>query len=422
MNETVPPNRREGPALLRRRVLLATLCLIVVPLLLSGIDQLVDQVATAPSRHLLFPSGSRIEHESCEFRVDVAISQAGLRDRDFPAIPDPEITRIVAVGDSFTFGWGVPLQDAWPKVLERELNRGASSANEVINFGFPGASPVDYTWMTEIAIEHFHPDLLLIGTLQGDDLIQLVEQEAPERAWTTRFGQAAFPTLTGWLQPEPGPMESYRNVFLKSQAFFRSTMTPGQQQKYEALPDTVRRCFENGLLNPSLLQTAIQQPDRFARPVTGKHQWRDQARREWIDCLGTLHDLCQREGVRLVVAIVPDGPYVSAAAAEGMSQLGYHIPAELLTTRIPDMIISEACGARQVRCLSATTAFRQADAGDYFPLDGHFTSRGHRRLAKELAPHLLLTTDVPRRSPTTTGLPAPQQPVRTEGPTGDSSL
>lgn len=397
MNETPPPTDRPKLAR-RRRVLYVVLCVVSGPLLLAGLDHLVSQVTTTPGRHLLFPSGSRIEHESCEFRVDVTISQAGLRDRDFAATADESVTRIVAVGDSFTFGWGVPLEDAWPKVLEQELNRGGTTRSEVINFGFPGASPVDYAWMAKTAIRHFHPDLLLIGTLQGDDLIQLVEQEPQERAWTTRVGQATFPTLTRWLQPEPGPMESYRSVFLKSQAYIRSTFTPVQQQRYGKLPDLVQGCFENGLLNPSLLQTAINQPDRFARPLTGQQQWRDQARREWTECLETLHDLCQREGVRLVVAIVPDGPYVSAAAGRGMKQIGYDIPGELRTCDIPDKIITEACQALQVRCLSSTAAFRRADEGDYYPLDGHFTSRGHRRLARTLAPRLLATPEQ-NRSP-----------------------
>jgi lysophospholipase L1-like esterase len=69
-------------------------------------------------------------------RVPVAINSRGLRDYEYDYTPPPGVTRILALGDSVTFGWGVPLEDTYPKVLERLLNGGERRGRyEVLNGG-----------------------------------------------------------------------------------------------------------------------------------------------------------------------------------------------------------------------------------------------------------------------------------------------
>lgn len=66
--------------------------------------------------------------------VDVAISAQGLRDREFPPAPAPGRTRILMLGDSLTFGWGVPAERTYAKRLEQLLQQAGHDA-EVINAG-----------------------------------------------------------------------------------------------------------------------------------------------------------------------------------------------------------------------------------------------------------------------------------------------
>ena len=66
--------------------------------------------------------------------VDVAISAQGLRDRDYPPAPPAGRTRILMLGDSLTFGWGVPGDLTYSKIVERML-RTAGHDVEVINTG-----------------------------------------------------------------------------------------------------------------------------------------------------------------------------------------------------------------------------------------------------------------------------------------------
>ena len=62
------------------------------------------------------------------------INRDGFRDRDFPVERTKGAARIVCVGDSYTYGWGVNLEDSFPKQLERALEPGT----EVLNLGVFG--------------------------------------------------------------------------------------------------------------------------------------------------------------------------------------------------------------------------------------------------------------------------------------------
>jgi len=64
--------------------------------------------------------------------VDVEINSDGLRDREYP-IARSDKYRIVVLGDSLTFAWGVDQQDSFANLLEESLSH--ERPTEVINFG-----------------------------------------------------------------------------------------------------------------------------------------------------------------------------------------------------------------------------------------------------------------------------------------------
>ena len=64
--------------------------------------------------------------------VNVSINSDGLRDKGYPQ-EKGEAYRIIFLGDSLTFGWGVELEDTFQYILEEELSK--TSPTEIINFG-----------------------------------------------------------------------------------------------------------------------------------------------------------------------------------------------------------------------------------------------------------------------------------------------
>lgn len=104
-------------------------------------------------------------------RVAVHINRFGLRDDD-DLTPDkpPDERRIVCIGDSFTFGWGVPVELGWVRLLQDALRSDGVRARTV-NCGAAGTVCVDEYWC---ALQHrfhlFRPDAVVM-TLCLNDLI-----------------------------------------------------------------------------------------------------------------------------------------------------------------------------------------------------------------------------------------------------------
>jgi hypothetical protein len=103
--------------------------------------------------------------------VPCTINSRGIRDREELCEPKPPgQRRIVCLGDSFTFGWGVRVEDAWPRLVERAL-RERDDGIRTVNCGAAGSIYVDEY---QAALEHrffrFEPDAVVV-TLCLNDLL-----------------------------------------------------------------------------------------------------------------------------------------------------------------------------------------------------------------------------------------------------------
>jgi lysophospholipase L1-like esterase len=94
-------------------------------------------------------------------------NSVGLRDVD-EVNDDPDVFRILALGDSFTYGYYVHNEEAWPARLEETLNQRLEARFQVLNAGVPGFTVVDeldYLREKGLALE---PDLVVIGFYTND--------------------------------------------------------------------------------------------------------------------------------------------------------------------------------------------------------------------------------------------------------------
>jgi hypothetical protein len=102
--------------------------------------------------------------------IRVTHNSLGFRDHEFPVEkPDGEL-RILTLGDSFTYGTGVRLEDTWPEVLETLIRKGRPGRVEVINGGFAAnaPSPAGFpNWLRNEGIR-FEPDLVIVGLCLND--------------------------------------------------------------------------------------------------------------------------------------------------------------------------------------------------------------------------------------------------------------
>jgi hypothetical protein len=100
-------------------------------------------VAPDATLHHRFIPGAVGRYQSTEFNTSYHINSVGLRDREY-AVPRPAgVYRILMVGDSFTEGDGVEVQETFSKRLETMLSgAGTGTRVEVINAGVGSYSPI----------------------------------------------------------------------------------------------------------------------------------------------------------------------------------------------------------------------------------------------------------------------------------------
>ncbi len=177
--------------------------------------------------------------------VECRMNSLGMREREGVVGPKPPgQRRILCIGDSFTFGWGVKVTDAWPRRVERMLRKDDDGIRTV-NAGAAGALYVDeYRAALEKRFHVVDPDVVLV-TLCLNDLIPsttaLSFQEQP--SWLIRHSRLARALLQSYamqssltIDPDRDlvqylldfPAEHYVAIeWLDKQGIGRSDLWPG---------------------------------------------------------------------------------------------------------------------------------------------------------------------------------------------------
>jgi len=115
----------------------------------------------------------------------VRTNSFGMRD-DEPR-PAGEALRVVVLGDSFTFGFGVDGDRTYPNVLERLLDESSNGRPfDVLNFGVGGYSTRDEALVLEHKALAWDPVLIVVGYTLNDpeiDPIQPLHQRFQQPRW-----------------------------------------------------------------------------------------------------------------------------------------------------------------------------------------------------------------------------------------------
>ena len=122
-------------------------------------------------------------NQSCYTKVDrkpVHINSLGTRGLEFALAKPPNTLRILCLGDSRTFGWGLSESETYCGVLQSLLQDHASGGNkiEVINAGVNAWSyPQMQAYFRELGV-HYHPDFVV---LEGANYwTQFSDKNSPE--------------------------------------------------------------------------------------------------------------------------------------------------------------------------------------------------------------------------------------------------
>jgi lysophospholipase L1-like esterase len=129
----------------------------------------------------------------------IKINSHGLRDFEYPYKKEDEVFRILALGDSVTFSYGIDMEEGYTKVLEKRLNDLQNKKYkkiEVINTAHVGFKLHDeYNYLNLFGLK-YSPDLIVVGInsnhLQGVSLSRIIIKDGMD--YTPDSVMLSFPT------------------------------------------------------------------------------------------------------------------------------------------------------------------------------------------------------------------------------------
>ena len=118
---------------------------------------------------LLNTENAKNQHTTTEFDVKYKINSFGFRDDYIQKDKVPRQKRILFIGPSWVFGWGVERRHAVPEVVERHIRmRFPQDKIEVINAGVPSQWILQNVIYYIFMLHEFQPDLIV--HMQAEDI------------------------------------------------------------------------------------------------------------------------------------------------------------------------------------------------------------------------------------------------------------
>ncbi|MEE8277850.1 MAG: hypothetical protein V3R89_03930 [Thermoanaerobaculia bacterium] len=320
-------------------------------------------VPDPPHRYRLTPGYYGTITNRTEFRHPVAINQAGLRGPAHSAA-GPRGRRVLAIGDSFTFGMGVRDEETFIARLPDEL-RSLGLEAEGLNGGLPGTGIPDVVGWFERHGVTLEPDLVVVAVFLGNDLADAAsdrEEVVLDEGLIAPKGSATG--LRAWLHRHSHLFLLAKNVLSR----------PG------TLP--LRRRL--GFPDPWILRNMSSEFAIYARTPSATLERAAEASEQAFE---RLRQLRRARGFRLAALLVPGEVQVDPERWQAALEMLWLEPGALDPQR-PTRVFSEMLERVGIPWLDLTAPIAAALAGGetiYYQRDRHWTARGHALAARHLA-------------------------------------
>lgn len=316
-----------------------------------------------PRRYRIAPGfRGRITNQA-EFDTEVVTNREGLRGPEVG--PKPGL-RILAIGDSFTFGVGARQDETWPARLEKRMPN-----VQVLNAGAPGFGvPDEVAWFEAYGVE-LQPDAVVVAVFLANDL-QDASPDQPKVAVVD--GSLVVPGETGGLR---------RWLYYHSHLFrlLKSSVLEGRLRSLLGLKEPWAKRelrAELSLYTPNL-------PEEMRKGAEATE--------------AAIARLAAR-GVPAVAVLIPSLPQVDPRRwAALLGQFG--LDPDGYDSRRPNRLFREIFERHGIPVLDLTDTFEAAIRQGqriYYPIDQHLTPEGYDLMARTIGDFL---PGALRRSPET---------------------
>jgi lysophospholipase L1-like esterase len=123
------------------------------------------------------------------------VNAKGYRDLE-RAIPKPaRVRRVVCIGDSFTWGVSVLIDDAWPQRVERTLSRERGEVWEAVNLAEPGLNTVQEASRLDSEGFTYGPDVVVVAYVLNDSEDEQAAEARRAADWAEEQRSGSSPSL-----------------------------------------------------------------------------------------------------------------------------------------------------------------------------------------------------------------------------------
>jgi hypothetical protein len=332
--------------------------------------------------------------------VPVRINSRGYRDREYDWA-SPRGFRILGLGDSFAFGFGVEEEETYLDRLERMLD---GRQVEVVNAGLAGMGTDNEARLLAADGPALRPDLVLVGFFVGNDLVDVLT--GPRR---TRL-EDGLPVLPdGFVERWFRELQPGR---ILPEPLARSTQGLGLPIPFKGVLRRHSHAYRFVSGRVGLLRRRAQgesAPRAAAPRFTPFHlqafclkRYPPEFEEAWSRTRGLLREMkawCDGHGATLAVTVIPAAAQVDPERWDE-TRRRYGLRDEDFDLEKPHRLM-EAFGAESgipvIDLLPALRAARSTGGPLYFTTDIHWTPRGHAVAADEILRQLRALGVLPAR-------------------------
>ena len=320
-----------------------------------------------------------------EFDHKVRTNNLGLRGKDIFLEKQENVFRILMLGDSMTFGWGVEDEQTVSALLEKRMNDLLPDKRiEVLNAGFSdGYSPDSYyAFMRDVGLR-LQPDLVIVNLFPYNDLSDMLEMDWTKtddsgyplavRSWDrmVKNGYQVFREKTEWKYEIPILKNSHLAMLL-FQAMEKNT---------PQLVSNIKRILD---VHDPPNRTNREETERCIYTLKCEKKF-DKPINDSIFLLGGFKQMAVENKFRLLVVLLP-----SPDQAKKVSQDILRLKSPLVASeQQPQKKIREQLDTFQIDWLDPLLVLSDTNVKEYFyERDGHLTSKGTQVVAEYLLEQL----------------------------------
>ncbi len=267
---------------------------------------------------------------------NIQTNSHGLRDRERGWIKPPGVKRVLGIGDSFTFGYNVSLEDCYLKQLERLLNSD-NKEWDVINAGVSGYNMWQYLAYFEHYGYRYNPDLISMGVFFDDFYGDPSHED--ERSDTQRYRSFGSIRLINFCR-NCLDLLKYRYRYLLNAGWLKSI-----EERREFILNSKNYLLLSGKADPEIYQK--------------------------FECrLKDLVQIAREHGARVLVLLIPDIIQLNRPELQALNH-----------------ILENICRRCNADYLDVTPSFertKQIERLYLLPHDAHTSPKGHEIIAREM--------------------------------------